>query len=174
MEGERDPAAPRTYNAAMGIELIVVAVPDETLERLDEGSSEEVVASVMFQEDHPYCNVGRCWHVLHYLLTGSGKAGKGPLTFIWGGGRAVGPDGEYDIARAFDSEKCAAIAAALPAADVLRKRFAAGPIPEKIVQGDRINRDGIDEYLVPIYEELAGFVREAAERGDGLLLQVIG
>lgn len=65
-------------------------------------------------EDDRFEDIGKSWHCLHYLLTGTVGGGDPPLDFIVSGGVEVGDeDVGYGRARAFSSSNVAAIAEAL-------------------------------------------------------------
>ncbi|HEY1957962.1 MAG TPA: DUF1877 family protein, partial [Polyangiaceae bacterium] len=96
----------------------ITFVEDAVLETLEEGDDARI-ASIMFSEDRPTLTLGKAWHVLHMLLTGSTQAAKGPRAFIMGSGRFLGNDANGGWVSAFDSKQVIGIYTRLPTPETL-------------------------------------------------------
>src|SRR5688572_1450142 len=94
---------------------------------LSEPSSVSDIVEAAYQEHgDDLVDVGKAWHCLHYLLTGTAWEGEPPLNFIAIGGIEVGDvDVGYGPARAFRNRELRIISEALEqiSADDLRRRF---------------------------------------------------
>lgn len=122
-------------------------------------------------------DVDKAWHGLHFLLTGTARAGDFPLNFIVAGGTPVGSICTCcDRPRTFNADEVRAIADALaeiePAA--LRARFdpkamiRLGIYPS-IIWDRPPEEDDTLGYLMYFYEPLREFIACGARRGEALL-----
>ena len=116
--------------------------------------------------------LGKAWHALHFLLTGSAWEGEGPLRFLASGGTELGDELVYGPARVWSVDEVRAIAAAL--ADVSGDELVARIDPAAMTAAEIYpaiwDRDqDFAEFIGPAYQELCAFVREAAARGEGMV-----
>ncbi|KAB8195611.1 DUF1877 family protein [Lysobacter maris] len=120
-------------------------------------------------------DVDKAWHGIHYLLHGSADPGAGPLGQAILGGEPIGDDMGYGPARLLRAERVRTIADALIDVSELRARYAPQAMEAAGVYPDSIwVRDGNEalDYLLEHYRELRRFYRDAAGRGDGVLLWI--
>jgi hypothetical protein len=124
----------------------------------------------------PELDLGKSWHAIHYLLTGTaweiGGSAAGAAIL---GGDALGEDGGYGPARVLGAESVRAIAAELDAMDIetLRARFdpdamAAAEIYPDIWTGGAADFNDLTKH----FAELHRFYRAAAENDEAVLLAI--
>jgi hypothetical protein len=125
-------------------------------------------------------DIDKAWHGIHYLLTGTDWAGDPPSNFIVQGGREIGNiDVGYGPARALMSSEVQSLSAALDALppEALAEKFnpedmthlkiyPTGSGPERRIPRTRTTRSATSSSP---YKEVRDFVRQAAERGHGLM-----
>ena len=75
----------------MGLTLELAAHDADFLDALDDDTTEDQIATALFEDSEHTYTAGRIWHVIHYLLTESPDPTKRPESFILSGGRKVGP-----------------------------------------------------------------------------------
>lgn len=124
----------------------------------------------------PELDLGRFWHAIHYLLTGTAwETGGAPAAAAILGGEEAGGGRGYGPARVLGPGAVRAIAAALDAVDArtLRARFGPGAMAAaQIYPG--IWASGAVEFSV-LAAHLAGLCRfygAAAENGEAVLLAI--
>ncbi len=142
----------------------ITFVEDAVLEKLEEGD-DDLIASIMFREDRPTVSLGKAWHVIHVLLTGSRESGSGPLAFIVGGGRHLGTDPNGGWVCAFDAADLAEIRDRLPPAATLLERFAEldRETLDGIVWHARLATQGPEFFLEPYRDLLEALAKADAE-----------
>ncbi|RKE11437.1 uncharacterized protein DUF1877 [Catellatospora citrea] len=121
----------------------------------------------------PELDLGKSWHGVHYLLTGTAwdiSQGAGEAVL---GGEEIGEDGGYGPARLFTPEAVRAVAAALDALDVdaLRARFD----PQAMTALDiypNLWAEMEFDYLAQNLTDLHRFYRSAADDGQAILLVI--
>ncbi|MDG4780721.1 YfbM family protein [Micromonospora sp. WMMD961] len=124
----------------------------------------------------PELDLGKSWHAVHYLITGSawglgdGAAGAAIL-----GGAEIGEDGGYGPARLLGPDAVRAVATELNALDVetLRTRYDADAMATADIYpigwtNDEAEFDNLVVHLV----ELSQFYRTAADNGQAVLLAI--
>jgi hypothetical protein len=124
----------------------------------------------------PELDLGKSWHAIHYLLTGTPwETGDGAAGAAILGGDEIGEDGGYGPARVHGLESVRAIAVALDPMDVetLRARFdpdamAAARIYPGIRAGEAADFNGLAAH----FAELRRFYRAAADNGEAVLLAI--
>ena len=124
----------------------------------------------------PELDLGKSWHAIHYLLTGTAwEIGDGAAGAAILGGNEIGEDSGYGPARVFDPESVRAIAAELDAmdAETLRARFdpnamAAAEIYPDLWAGGAAEFNG----LAMQFAELQRFYWAAAQNGEAVLLAI--
>jgi hypothetical protein len=112
--------------------------------------------------------LGRDWDALHFLLTGSVSAGRGPVAFLKSGGQFVQKGGNDRLFRPFMVRRIHAALTALPMS-LIRQRFN----PHKMANADVYlgswDHSPPDEgELFDLVKELKSLVRSASNRGDWL------
>jgi hypothetical protein len=117
----------------------------------------------------------KMWHALHFLLTGTAWDNQGPVGQAIIGGEDIGPDIGYGPARILSPEDVKATAVALGAItnDQFRSRFAPTEMEAVDIYPSNIwvrEKDTILGELAPLFQALVQFYRDAAARGDGMLL----
>jgi hypothetical protein len=142
----------------------ITFVEDAILEKLDAGDDERI-ASIMFNEDRPTVSLGKAWHVIHVLLTGSHKAGSGPLAFIMGSGRHLGNDPNGGWVCAFDAADLAEIRAVLPSPAKMLERFEELDLEwaDTVAWGKRLETQGPEFFLEPYRDLLEALAKADAE-----------
>lgn len=120
-------------------------------------------------------DVGQAWHGLHYLLTGGAEEAEPPLRDALLGGEEFGPTVGFGPPRFLLPRQVARIAAALqkltPA--TLSLRFDPPDMAAKEIYPDSMwEREGAValEQLLQQFAALQAFYRDAAARGDAVLL----
>ncbi|MFD0974197.1 YfbM family protein [Plantactinospora endophytica] len=124
----------------------------------------------------PELDLGKSWHALHYLLTGSAWGfGDGVVGAVILGGVEIGEDGGYGPARLFGPEAVRAVATELDALDVesLRTRYDADAMANAEIYPGGCTNDGAEfDDLVVHLVELRQFYRTAADNDQAVLLAV--
>ncbi|MEO3931024.1 YfbM family protein [Micromonosporaceae bacterium B7E4] len=124
----------------------------------------------------PELDLGKSWHAVHYLLTGSawglgdGAAGAAIL-----GGAAIGEDGGYGPARVLGPDAVRAVATELDGLDVetLRTRYDADAMATAEIYPIGWANDGAEfDNLVVRFVELRQFYRTAADNDQAVLLAI--
>lgn len=124
----------------------------------------------------PELDLGKAWHGLHYLLTGTAWDTDGGAGAAILGGDEVGEEGGYGPPRLLDSERVRAVAASLDGLDVetLRARFdpaamAAADIYPAIWADPALD---FDLGFAPHFAALREFYGSAAANGQAVLLAI--
>lgn len=159
----------------MGITMELAAHDPDSLEHLDDDTTDAQIASALFEESEHTYSTGRIWHVIHYLLTESVEAVKTDASFLLWGGTHVGPRQGNGLGRArvLSPKKCAKVAAALVDEATFTHRLSEWKIPSDVSYAGHIKRGAPEPDYIEIYTGLAAFVRGAAERGQGILLSLV-
>lgn len=144
----------------------LIADPDQ----LDEFVGETIVQDDEVTREPDTLDVGRWWHGLHYLLTGTAWEGAPPLDFIARGGRLL--DGEGTV-RVFTTDQVREISHALEpiTVDVLSARFDPVQMTRLKIYPHAWQSDALAELRV-YFESLKRLLRRAAAEGLGLVVQV--
>lgn len=163
----------------MGIAVCFAAVAPDMLARL-RAAPDEIEGYLMpddDEDDEPpnSTDVDKAWHGIHYLLTGSAWEGREPFRWAIMGATDIGPDLGMGSARCLTPEQVIRLSAALDSltTDELSARFDPQDMQDKGIYPDVIwVRDGEDalDYLLGNLTHLVDFYRDAAARGDGVLL----
>ena len=144
-------------------------------------SAQEHLITNRARLDQKRLDLGKSWHLLHYLLTGSAKEASPPLGNAILGGRPIGPDMGYGPARFLTPQEVREVAIALweITADQLASRFDLAAIvragiytyggvpPSEDEDVDEINTEYLATYL-----SLGDYYNGAAESGNGMLLYI--
>jgi hypothetical protein len=148
-----------------------------TLERLSLSDYEAVLQEEEPEEGSAECDVGKMWHALQFLLTGSAWEGPAPLDFLVNGGHDLAePDGDSFSIRAFSPAQVKEIAEALAAIspESLQRRFDPAAMRANDIYPDVWTReDEIDQLrdeLTRSYRKMQQFIAETAREGSALLL----
>jgi hypothetical protein len=119
------------------------------------------------------------WHGIHYLLTGTAREGGTPLNFLLSGGRQVGDiDVGYGPARVLSAAETWAAHEALTqlSDDDLRGRFDPADMTRKEIYPEIWARPPEEDdtlgYLMEYVRTLRGFLAEAVEQRQGLLVHL--
>ncbi len=119
-------------------------------------------------------HVGKVWHAIHFLLTGSAWGGDAPLNFVAVGGSEVGDDLGYGPPRAFTSDQVSAIAKALEPLprEVLLSRFDAEAFRGAEIYPHIWDRTDEDHpgWIGPYYERVREFIIDAAKHHRAMLV----
>jgi hypothetical protein len=154
----------------MALTFEITFVEDDILDKLDEDDGR--ISSIMFSEDRPSVSLGRAWHIIHALLTGSADKVAGPLSFMISGGRELSRERNGGWVCAYSSSDVAKIRSKLPSADALEKRYATDGLPDRVLYADRVETQGA-EYFLEVYRELIERIGEAADEDQGMLAGLI-
>lgn len=140
-----------------------------TLHLAEPRSAEEVRRSGLDEDavlDEPEVDLGRSWHVLHYLLNGSVEPDEGPLGQALLGG--IGIDGET---RYHPADAVRSIAAALVDLDDAAVAGRFDPVAMAAAGVYDAPREGDDPTpWLDLHAELGNCFGEAARRGLGVLV----
>ncbi|MFC5004373.1 YfbM family protein [Dactylosporangium cerinum] len=124
----------------------------------------------------PDLDLGKSWHVVQFLFTGTAWGVTEGLGEAILGGADIGEDGGYGPARLLDAATVTRVATALDALDVetLRSRFdpAAMSAAEIYPEGWDFSPADFEEIVRPLIGDLRAFYRKAAARGQAVLLAI--
>jgi Domain of unknown function (DUF1877) len=148
----------------------ITFVEDDILDELDD--DDERISSIMFSEDRPSVSLGRAWHIIHALLTGTATKSSGPLSFMIGGGQRLSGDANGGWVCAYSSTDVANIKSKLPSPEALQKCYATDGLPDGVLYADRLDKDGA-EYFLEVYRELIERIAEAVDEDQGMLAGLI-
>ncbi|MEU9511381.1 YfbM family protein [Micromonospora sp. NPDC048169] len=152
-----------TARRLSGEQLATVLADPETVGTLLDGGPDEL-------------DLDKAWHGLHYLLNGTTYEVRGDAGPAIVGGDPIGPDLGMGPARLLMPDAVRTVAAGLDAVDdaTLRARFDPAAMSEAEIY-PHIWDDGDDEfdsYLLPNFAALCTFYRDAAARGEAVLLAI--
>ena len=121
--------------------------------------------------DHKRLELGKSWHLLHFLLTGSADSVPPPLGNAILGGTAIGPDLGYGPARFLTPRQVSDVAEALTGVDAaeLARRYPAAIDRADIYTYSDIDKD--DDYLFH-FRALVAYYVDAARNDNGMLLYI--
>ena len=164
----------KAWVVAMGIYCKVVSLSPTDFEHFVRDQESLVIERDADGASERSAEIGKGWHGLHYLLTGTADEGAGPLAFILAGGQNLGDDSEP--IRYFAPAETSEINRALVAVsdDVLWSRFDPEAMEAKdIYPGiwDEDEEDLKEEYL-DYFGQLKKLVAAAAAEGHGLLVTI--
>jgi hypothetical protein len=125
--------------------------------------------------------LGKDWHMLHFLLTGSAWGGEPPLASAILGGEEFGAELGYGRARYLAPDAVEEVARALEAVShlELRERFDPVLLARAEVyplSGDELSRADLEEYFASVFsrfDDLCDYYADAAEAGEGMLLALL-
>jgi hypothetical protein len=124
----------------------------------------------------PELDLGKSWHAIHYLLTGTAwDTGDGVAGAAIFGGDEIGDDGGYGPARVLNPDLVRTVAAALDAVDAqtLRARFDADAMAAAQIYPNVWTRGAADvNGFIAEFVELCQFYRAAADNGQAVLLAI--
>jgi len=159
-------------NSAAGREL------EARIQELSSGpESEESLLLARAEMDEKRLDLGKSWHLLHYLLTGSADSAPPPLGNAILGGTPIGPDLGYGPARFLTPRQVAEVAEALAAIEPaeLTQRFD----PVAIERADIYTYGAIvrseafeEEHYLQRFGTLVNYYVDAARNGNGMLLYI--
>jgi hypothetical protein len=126
-------------------------------------------------------DLGKDWHMLHFLLTGSAWGGEPPLASAILGGEEFGSELGYGRARYLTPRAVETIARALEAVPLgtLRTRFDPALLARADVyplNGEELSANELEEHfgdLFSRFDDLCDYYADAAEAGEGMLLALL-
>lgn len=160
----------------MSMNASLTAVDAPTWERLRRDP--DLIVDFLEDVDPPReLHLRKMWHALHFLLTGTTWDSQGPVGQAIIGGEDIGPDIGYGPARILAPEEVKATAAALTTItnDQFKSRFVPTRMEAVDIYPSDIwvrEKDTILSELLPLFQKLVQFYRDAAARGDGMLLSM--
>jgi hypothetical protein len=137
------------------------------------------VAAFLYPEDGSskpdnYLDIDKTWHAIHFTLNGDAWGGEGPLAMTLLGGQEIGEDVGYGPAQFLHPWQVKEVAIALAGVDSaeFRERFNPAAMDAAEIYPQMWERDGEKglEYVLDYYSQLVSFYREAADRGDAVLV----
>ena len=138
--------------------------PDSGALRLADGPAERLL------------DLGDAWHGVHFLLTGSAWGGARPASDAVLGGSQLGDPTTYEPVRLLLPEEVDAVARHLQAQTpaVVTPRFTHRAFSQAEIYPDAAWReaDALTVRLLPALAQLTAFFGEAADDGDGVLVQL--
>jgi hypothetical protein len=157
----------------MGMICVLESVKPAELNQFMNGSRQAA-----YRDGPSTLSLEKAWHGVHYLLTGSSGEDESdsPLGFLLEHGQPVGEDTGYGPARALDPKTVKAIDAALSqiSDDEFWSRFNPDDMNDQGIYPqiwDEDPSDLQDEY-VGYFQELKQFIKNAAKRGDLVLVTI--
>lgn len=144
-----------------------------------QGTAGEVRSKLAAKINLDLFSLEKDWHVLHYVLNGTAKGGKGPLAdAILGGGELRSRDGreDYGPLRYLTSQQVKEVSAELAKVDakkLLDRLDAQDAERRQIYLAETL--DDLDgwSYLPELFEKFRKFYADAAERGNAMLLKIV-
>ena len=125
--------------------------------------------------------LGKDWHMLHFLLTGSAWGGEPPLASAILGGDPFGADLGYGRVRYLPPDEVEVVARALEA--VARVDLEGRFHPARLARADvyplngaELSRPELEEYFASVFsrfDDLCDYYADAAEAGEGMLLALL-
>jgi hypothetical protein len=154
------------------------AVDVATLKRLRDDPG--LIEDVLFPDDgdaepEHYVEVDKAWHGIHYLLCGDADPTDAPPSWAVLGGEEFGDDMGYGPARFLTPDQVRRIAESLPDETAFASRYDPKAMTQAEIYPDIIwERDGQEslEFLIAYFRPLLAFYRDAAARGDAVLLWI--
>jgi hypothetical protein len=154
----------------MGVECGLAQILPEEVERLRKGPDSHMERKV---DSDQYFELGKMWHCLHYLLTGSVESGKPPLDlFVFAvqklrsgteGRTILNPSQVRELQCTLKPITC----------ETLRLRL----VPERMAKlgiywADyvQLHPESECDYLLTLFDEFKAFVEETATKQMGLLV----
>ncbi len=115
-------------------------------------------------------NLDKSWHGIHFLLTGKTDEAPPPLGNAILGGTEIGEDLGYGPARYLTPDQVREAAQALSA--ITSEDFARRFDPQTIRQAGvyALENDATADYCVQYFEKLVAYYRDAAAKGNAMLL----
>ena len=121
-----------------------------------------------------HLDMDKAWHAIHFILNGRVWEGDGALGLVILGGEEIGEDIGYGPARYLTPDQVSDVATALSkvSSDDVTQRFDPAALDEAEIYPQtwaRDDREGLS-YVLHYYDKLVSFYRNAATRGDAVLL----
>ena len=169
-------AAIRRVSPATLAEIVAAYPAVEDYDENEEYSEEmETQSFEMWRKDDDTLDLGKLWHALHFLLTGSPYEGEEPLCYLMVGGTMVGSEG-WGFLRLLSLEQTAAFGEALSALsrDEFASRFDAEQMTREEIYPSYWWHELPDARLLLVnqFVDLQTFVAESAARGQGLVVGI--
>jgi len=127
---------------------------------------------LLFSNDEKRLSLEKCWHELHYLLTGTAGDAPPPLGNAILGGREIGVSLGYGPVRFLTPKEVREVAAALAeiSNDELARRFDPAAIERADIYACS-GEDGLEDDLY-FFEQMVQYYTDAAGQGNGVLLYI--
>jgi hypothetical protein len=119
--------------------------------------------------------LGRAWHAIHFVLTGSRLGGEAPLNFLADEGTPVGDvDVGFGPARVLTSRQVRRLAEALVPLDIpaFARKVDVQALDDAAIYPGEWSHNGSGESLSTSYQALRDLVLRSAEAGLGLVLYI--
>jgi hypothetical protein len=121
-------------------------------------------------------DVGKAWHGLHFLFTGTADEGEEPACYMVKGGENLDDDGLARALRPPDVKQFAHVLTSLTDADLERrydpKRMTALGIYPGVIWNRTPPDDDPRQWLLDSFRELRAFVQRVADAGGGLVIHI--
>lgn len=129
------------------------------------------VAATLIADGEPL-DLGKAWHAIHFLLSGSAWGGSPPLYDAVLGGTPLGDPTSYEPVRFVSPAEVQAVAAALPTPEELTPRFTHKALRQAEVYPDAQwdEADALTAFVLPAYDRLVQLFTDAAAAGDAVLI----
>jgi hypothetical protein len=129
------------------------------------------VAATLIADGEPL-DLGKAWHAIHFLLSGSAWGGSPPLYDAVLGGTPLGDPTSYEPVRFVSPAEVQAVAAALPTPEQLTPRFTHKALRQAEVYPDAQwdEADALTAFVLPAYDRLVQLFTDAAAAGDAVLI----
>jgi hypothetical protein len=123
-------------------------------------------------------DIGTCWHILHFLFTGTAWEGEFPGSFLASGGLPVGRDHGYGPPRLFNPDEVKVILAFLET--LTFQEFSAEYDVKKLTDADLYWQPGPTseerisdlKYLWDLVSEMRQFIADGVNQGNGILVEI--
>lgn len=139
------------------------------------GAAQSVAEPVSFESGNDFCDLGKGWHGLHFLFTGSDWKGNPPASFLLNWGCEIGNvDLNYGPARSFTSAETIDIYHFLESIhhEFLRAAFNPSKMMELEIYPFVWNRDESIDELLKAFDAAKSFVQTAVSREYGLVVHL--
>jgi Domain of unknown function (DUF1877) len=141
----------------------LLANPDHVTRFLYGGGSEE----------RQRVDLGKTWHAIHFVLTGSRLGGIEPLNFLVDEGTPIGDvDVGFGPARALSSQQVRAIATQLTTPDEFAQRVNPRQLDAERIYPGGWQRNGSIKDIADKYRQLRELIVRTADSGLGLVLYI--
>ena len=120
-------------------------------------------------------DIGKAWHGLHFLFTGTSDGEDEPACYLSSGGEALDDEGYARALRPKETRRFSEVLARLTSEE-LKRRYDPSRMDKLRIYPEgwaaRNESPSADEWLLESFADVRTFVAKAADAGDGLIIDV--